>query len=227
MAIKTNGVADILSLPALEPIASVRLDFGLPGRRLGRFSIDSSSGDYIEYISPMEIYVRTLFSWRKPLPPRLDPCTIKHALPPVPLPKPVGWGDWLWGLAPMTGAQFDAIIAGPERPPVQKPVAPRKPAAPLITWGEVEEKVPVYKRPEVKSAASSSNTNAATTLLKPVRSDIYSEMTRAVRERGNMMESLEDQMESMTQSAVDYVNTARKTAAKQTAKAATKSLFGF
>lgn len=78
---------------------------------MGHLSFDSSSGDYIEYLSPTEIYVRTVFNYRKPLTPRVDPATSKHAAPPPPVPMTATWGvaSWIWGGAPMTGAQFDTL----------------------------------------------------------------------------------------------------------------------
>ena len=78
---------------------------------MGHLSFDSSSGDYIEYLSPAEIYLRTVFNYRKPLTPRVDPATTKHAAPPSPVPLTATWGvaSWIWGGAPMTGAQFDAL----------------------------------------------------------------------------------------------------------------------
>jgi len=73
--------------------------------------MDESSGDYIEYVSPMEIHLRTVFNYKKPLPPRVDPSTVKHALPTPPVPHNATWGvsSWIWGGAPMTGAQLDAL----------------------------------------------------------------------------------------------------------------------
>jgi hypothetical protein len=59
----------------------------------------------------MEIYLRTVFNYRKPLTPRIDPATVKHAAPSPPVPLTATWGvaSWIWGGAPMTGVQFDAL----------------------------------------------------------------------------------------------------------------------
>jgi hypothetical protein len=80
-------------------------------RPLGRVSVDWKSGDYIEYVSPMEIFVRTVFNHRKPLLPRVDPASIKHTVPAAPVPLNATWGvsSWIWGGAPMTGVQLDAL----------------------------------------------------------------------------------------------------------------------
>lgn len=73
--------------------------------------MDDRSGDFIEYVSPTDIHLRTLFHFRKPFPPRLDPCAKKHAVPPQPLPLNATGvvGSWIWGGAPMTGVQLDAL----------------------------------------------------------------------------------------------------------------------
>lgn len=83
----------------------------LDRRPLGKLSVDPNSGDYFEYISPMEIHLRTLFNHRKPLRPRVDPSTVKHAVPAPPVPQNAAWGvsSWIWGGAPLTGAQLDAL----------------------------------------------------------------------------------------------------------------------
>lgn len=78
-------------------------------RQIGRISLDDRSGDFIEYNGPLDINLRTLFNFRKPLPPRLDACTLKRAIPPQPQPLSYTWGTWLWGGAPLTGSQLDAI----------------------------------------------------------------------------------------------------------------------
>jgi hypothetical protein len=82
-------------------------------RKIGRISIDDRSGDFIEYSGPLEINLRTLFHFRKPLPPRIDPCSFKRPLPVQPTPLGASGipGAWLWGGAPLAGYQLDAIGA--------------------------------------------------------------------------------------------------------------------
>ena len=83
----------------------------LTRRKIGKISIDDRSGDFVEYSGPLEINLRTLFHFRKPLPPRIDPCSIKQVVPPQPAPSnATGYlASWVWGGAPLTGAQLDAI----------------------------------------------------------------------------------------------------------------------
>jgi hypothetical protein len=86
-------------------------------RRIGRISIDDRSGDFIEYSGPLDINLRTLFHFRKPFPPRIDPCAYKKQVPyqPIPLSASGIPGAWIWGGAPLTGAQLDAIGESPSQ----------------------------------------------------------------------------------------------------------------
>ncbi|KAJ9102613.1 hypothetical protein QFC19_004722 [Naganishia cerealis] len=227
MTVTQYGSANFYSLPTLEFIYRTSLDISMLEKPLGRLSFDSSSGDYIEYISPMEIYLRTVFNHRKPLTPRIDPATDRLATPPPPVPLTATWGvtSWIWGGAPMTGPQFDALIAGPNRAPIPKSVAAAKPPKPLITWGAVPEKIePAYQRPTV--AKKSQGWGVLGTDPRQ-RVDLYEQMTRAAAERGNILEGLEDQMTNMTTAAADMLKSARNAAAKESAKATAKSIFKF
>jgi hypothetical protein len=71
--------------------------------------MDDRSGDFIEHSGPLDINLRTLFNFRKPFPPRLDPCAMKKAVPPQPLPTNYSTMAWLWGTGPISGAQLDSI----------------------------------------------------------------------------------------------------------------------
>ncbi len=124
-------------------------------RQVGKLSIDDRSGDFVEYCSPLDINLRTLFHFRKPFPPRIDPCAFKRPVPaqPIPLAASGMVGAWIWGGAPLTGAQLDSIgetsidlnvrtlltpretpiVAGPKRPAA--PAPPPAPRQPLISWG--------------------------------------------------------------------------------------------
>lgn len=121
------------------------LFFGGTTRPVGTLSFDDRSGDFIEYNGPLDITLRTVFNFRKPFPPRIDPCSFKHPTPAQPMPLTASYFGWMWGGAPLTGAGLDAIIGGPNRPqPPKPPPAPRKP---LITWGAVPEEPKLTSTP--------------------------------------------------------------------------------
>lgn len=156
MALTTTGSAIFYSAPFLEFITRMDLFYGGDPRPIGQLSFDDRSGDFIEYLGPLDIALRTLFHFRKPFPPRIDPCVLKTPVPSQPIPITAYALGWMWGAGPLTGAGLDTIVAGPNRPaPPKPPPAPKKP---LITWGETpQEKVPVVtkaptgpKRPAVK-----------------------------------------------------------------------------
>lgn len=104
----TTGSALVYTVPFLQPVTRLNLFFGPQGRSSGKLSIDDRSGDFVEYNGPLDINLRTFFHFRKPLPPRIDPCAHKKSVPPQPQPVNAGLISWIWGAA-LTGAQLDAL----------------------------------------------------------------------------------------------------------------------
>ena len=78
-------------------------------RPIGKISMDDRSGDFLEHSSPIDINLRTLFHFRKPYPPRIDPCAVKKAVPYQPQPLSASYMAWIWGGGPLTGSQLDTI----------------------------------------------------------------------------------------------------------------------
>lgn len=114
-------------------------------RPVGRVSFDDRSGDFIEYNNPIDINLRTLFFFRKPFPPRIDPCSLIRPVPYQPAPVTAYSLAWMWGGAALTGAQLDAIAGGPNRPaPPKPPPVQRKP---LISWGRPVDEPPAKVDP--------------------------------------------------------------------------------
>lgn len=99
----------------------------------------------MEYSNPLDINLRTVFFFRKPFPPRIDPCSLKKPVPYQPAPVTAYSLAWMWGAAPLTGAQLDNIVAGPNRPP--PPKAPPPPRKPLISWGNKPDEPPAKVAP--------------------------------------------------------------------------------
>ncbi len=98
----------------------------------------------------------------------------------------------------MTGAQLDALIAGPNRPTVAKMLAasaPKKAPKPLITWSKSEAPVtwgkPAEKPEPPKVVAPPRQTRPPPSANAPIsprdpreRQDVYTQMTQAARQRG-------------------------------------------
>ncbi|KAK4685038.1 hypothetical protein P7C73_g5117, partial [Tremellales sp. Uapishka_1] len=225
VAITNNGSALFYSVPFLELITRMDLYFGMQNRTVGRISLDDRTGDFIEYSGPLDIQLRTLFHFRKPLPPRIDPCTTKRVIPwqPTPLDASSMVGSWIWGGAPLTGAQLDAIVAGPNRPgPPKPPPAPRKP---LITWGEppeepVKSAAPTAAAPRRPAVA----TQKSAARVAGEREDVYAEMTNAAAERWNVLDNLGEHMNNASIGAANMMASARNTALKEAAKGTAKGI---
>ncbi|WVQ79503.1 hypothetical protein IAT38_001602 [Cryptococcus sp. DSM 104549] len=225
IAVTTTGNAHFYSVPFLEYITRLDLFFGMQGRTSGRLSIDDRSGDFIEYSGPLDINLRTFFHFRKPLPPRLDPCALKKVVPPQPQPLTSGMMSWIWGTV-LTGAALDALIAGPTRPP--PPKVPPPPPKPLISWGkppEKEEKQVLTGADVLPKRTAVKKTRAPTRDARE-REDVYSEMTNAAQERGNYLDSLGEQLNNVSVSAAAYANQARNAALKEAAKGTARGVFG-
>ncbi|EIW71752.1 hypothetical protein TREMEDRAFT_27343 [Tremella mesenterica DSM 1558] len=227
VALTTHGTAIFYSVPFLEYITTMDLSFGIDSRTLGKISMDDRSGDFVEYHSPNEINLRTLFLFRKPLPPRLDACTLRRPIPAQPQPVGATWGAWIWGGAPLTGAALDAIVAGPTRPPLPKPLpAPKRS---LISWGDPPDetvKVVTPATTTVPPKRTAVKKQTAPNRDSREREDAYTELVHATQERGNYLDDLGEHMNQVSISASNYLSSARNAAMKQAAKTAVTGVFG-
>lgn len=188
--------------------------------------MDDRSGDFIEYGGPLDIHLRTFFHFRKPFPPRIDACNLKRAVPPQPLPVSYTTMSWIWGGAPLTGAQLDTIgetpffivsrvlslVAGSGRPPLPKPPPP--PKQPLITWGKPPEE-PI--KPPTPTADKMPKRTAVRKTKDPLRDarereDAYTEMRNAAVERQGYLDSLGEGINNVSVSAGNYLSQARNAA---------------
>ncbi|ORX37991.1 lethal giant larvae like, C-terminal-domain-containing protein [Kockovaella imperatae] len=230
VGLTTKGTALFYSLPFLEFVTRLDLYYGHNPRSIGRIVMDDRSGDFIEHSSPLDINLRTLFHFRKPFPPRIDPCAVKHAIPAQPQPLSASYFGWMWGAGPLTGAQLDSIVAGPARPPPPPP--PPAPRRPLISWGEPPAKAVPKPEPTPSLPSNTLPKRTAVTKTKnPIldareREDAYSEMRRAAEERGTFLDGLNDSMNNVQVSAGNYLTSARNAAMKEAAKSTAKGVFG-
>ncbi|KAL7424902.1 Lethal(2) giant larvae sro7 [Cryptotrichosporon argae] len=232
VALTTTGSALFHTAPHLEYITRMDLYFGGEPRKIGRLSFDDRSGDFVEYGGPLDVSLRTLFHFRKPLPPRYDPLHIKHPVPPQPAPLNASTlvGSWIWGGAALSGAQLDSIVAGPSRPQPAKPVeaGPPKPKKPLITWGEPPDEPVVAKAAlspvAPKRVAVGKQRGPARDARE--RNDAYSEMQDTLAERTDVLDYLGEQLNNASVSASGYLSAARNTAMKEAAKGTAKGMLG-
>jgi hypothetical protein len=200
------------------------LFYGGEPRPIGRLSFDDRSGDFVEYSGPLDIALRTLFHFRKPFPPRIDPCYVKTPLPTQPTPLSSSVLGWMWGAGPLTGTGLDALVAGPNRPaPPKPPAAPRKP---LITWGEApaEPAAATAKSPTTPKRPAVRKQSAPTADSRE-RGDAYSELQTQLHRRNDYLDNLNESVNKAAESAQSYLNSARDTAFKESAKLGAKGMF--
>jgi len=198
------------------------LFYGGEPRPIGQLSFDDRSGDFIEYNGPLDIALRTLFHFRKPFPPRIDPCYLKTPVPPQPTPLSASYLGWMWGAGPLTGTALDALVAGPNRPPAPKP--PPAPRKPLITWGDPPAESTQPKSPTTPKRPAVKKQRAPTSDLRE-RNDAYSELQNSLHQRNDYMDRLNESVNVAAESAQSFLNAATKTAFKETAKFGAKGAF--
>ncbi|KAF8704376.1 Lethal giant larvae(Lgl) like, C-terminal, partial [Rhizoctonia solani] len=201
VAFESDGEATIYSLPKLDRING--FSFGYP---MSRVSSDSQ-GDFITTSGRNLLGLITLSDFSRARHPIVDLSV------PAPImrdrPDPVDGGgivSWLWATRSRSGAEIDACLAGPNRPP------PRVKKAKYVP----SERRPGEPISSVRPAAEGSSAARANAAAGP--SDIYSRLTAAVSERGEMLSSLEDKFGHLEAASKDMASQAKRIAAQQTAK---------
>lgn len=199
VAFERDGEATIYSLPRLDRINGFSM-----GPSISRIASDSH-GDFIASSDRGSLSILTLVDFSRAQPPLVDLST------PAPVlrdrPDPVDAGGlvaWLWSTRSKTGAEIDACLAGPNRPPpkVRKPKyapAERPPSEPITSS---------------RAAATGSGTSARST----GRDDVYSRLTAAVSERGDILSGLEDKFGHLETASKDLAAQAKRLATQQGAK---------
>jgi syntaxin-binding protein 5 len=131
-------------------------------------------------------------------------------------------GSWVAGGA-LTGAQIDAIVAGPDRPaPTPRPIFP-----PPKSHVVAVERPPLVSRmsPTRTKTAADARTSAAADAR--ARKDAYTELTEAAAERGNMLDGLSETLGRMGTQAGEMATQAKRIAQKEGAKSTARSFFRF
>ncbi|KAF9531932.1 WD40 containing snare-dependent exocytosis protein [Crepidotus variabilis] len=218
----------IYSLPYLEHITNIKLLHPSPLS----LSIDEG-GDFIAWRPPGPnargghsphvlvggLTYGTFFDVRRAYPlPDIDFASTRMAVPSQPLPVSLGpatllqaginFGSWLGLGGNKTGAQIDDLLGGPDRP------MPEKIAA---------EKARAAAEDEGESAGGQSSISGFAAGAAAMQTNVYSRLTGALNERGQMLNDLEERFQNLEQGSKDMVSQARRLAAQQSAK----SWFGF
>ncbi|OSX67117.1 hypothetical protein POSPLADRAFT_1063938 [Postia placenta MAD-698-R-SB12] len=185
----------IYSLPFLEHLHTLQL----PEQSLANVSTDPT-GDYITFVlDPTTRLTRetrygTLFGTRRAAPyapPLVDLAFGRPPVPPQPAPvslepqSVIGSVLGYLGRGVMSGAEIDALLAGPDRP--EPPQSNYDPAGRVPPSSKTTGK---DKDNTVKSAADSMSTGV---------SDLYNKLGTALAERGQMLGDLEESFNSLEQ----------------------------
>ncbi|KAF8846111.1 hypothetical protein BDN67DRAFT_16617 [Paxillus ammoniavirescens] len=212
LVVFTNkGEALVYSLPYLEFLYTTPLSV----RPKGPVSVDDT-GDFV-YCDEItgfgvaaKLTLATLHKGRRVYDDLLiDLMRLATAVPPQPQPISIGPASLLGSLfnplKSLTGEQLDTILAGPNRP------IPKQQATPHS--GDAAG----TKTPNCGPGASKSDN------VEKTPSDLYSKLTAAVAERGEMLGDLEQRLDSIGQGSRDMVSQAKRLATEQGAK----KWFGF
>jgi hypothetical protein len=227
VALTKSGSALVYTAPQLEFVTRLDLFFGNT-RPVGSLSFDDRSGDFIEFAGPLDITLRTLFHFRKPFPPRIDPCYLKMPVPAQPTPLSSSYFGWMWGAGPLTGAALDSLISPVRAAPPKPPPPPRKPLITwdnAITWGDPPkpEEKPVEKEVKVKNQAVRKVRGPEADARE--RRDAYSQIREGLDRRGEALDSLGEQLDNVGKAAGEYFQAAKTAVAKESAKSAGRGMF--
>ncbi|KAF8604869.1 WD40 repeat-like protein [Ceratobasidium sp. AG-I] len=201
-----DGEVIIYSVPRLDKITHFSIGFSI---RQAHFD---SQGDYITLSQHGTLTLSTLVDFSRAQPPLVDFSTPAAVLRDRPEPaEVVGIVSWLWTARTKSGAEIDALLAGPDRPlpKVKKPI--ERPSAGTSSSASGSN---------LTRAASSNTTRPASSSAARSggRDDVYSRLTAAVSERGEMLSGLEDKFGHLEAASKDLASQAKRLATQQTAK---------
>ncbi|CAE6481396.1 hypothetical protein ACGC1H_007331 [Rhizoctonia solani] len=201
VAFDGDGEATIYSVPKLERINGFSF-----GYSMSRISSDAQ-GDFITSSNGNLLGLITLLDFSRARHPIVDLSVPAPVMRDRPDPVDVtGIVSWLWATKSRTGAEIDACLAGPNRP------LPKVKKTKYVP----SERLPGEPISTVRPAAEGSSAARANAAAGP--SDLYSRLTAAVSERGEMLSSLEDKFGHLEAASKDLASQAKRIAAQQGAK---------
>ncbi|CUA76591.1 Potassium channel subfamily U member 1 [Rhizoctonia solani] len=201
VAFEGDGEATIYSVPKLERING--FSFGYPMSRIN----SDSQGDFITSSNGNLLRLITLSDFSRARHPIVDLSVPAPVIRERPDPADVsGIVSWLWATKSRTGAEIDTCLAGPNRPPPKVKKAKYTPT----------ERLPSGPISAVRPAADGSSAAQVNAAAGP--SDLYSRLTAAVSERGEILSSLEDKFGHLEAASKDLASQAKRIAAQQSAK---------
>jgi len=111
----------------------------------------------------------------------------------VPMGPPSLLGSWFTFSQTVTGEQVDALLAGPDRP-LPEP------------------------QPQPQNLNATAGAGAAAAAVAAQSANLYSRLTTALNERGQLLGDLEDRFNALEEGSKNMVAQAKRLAAQHTAK---------
>jgi len=216
VAFTERGEALVYSLPFLEHLGSLQL----PQSSLNHHLSTDSSGDYLFHVvDPNTGLARqtqycTLFATRRMAPyaaPLVDLTAGRGSVPPQPAPvslepqSVIGSVLGYLGRGVVSGAEIDALLAGPDRPPPPQSIY------------NAQGRLRPASHERTEDTGGTSLKGASDSMSSGV-SDLYNRLGSALAERGQMLGDLEESFNSLEQGSKGMLAQAQKLAAQQSAK---------
>ncbi|PWN88295.1 hypothetical protein FA10DRAFT_268495 [Acaromyces ingoldii] len=225
----------IFSLPHLVDLTRLQRHNKTQGERLGSAAQAAfdGSGDFVEVASSLDVRLWTIFAT---LPRPGPPSLLLYTPVSVPLhPGAVGAMassvvGWLGGKSSSLtqGGQFDEMLAGPKRPPLPKLPEPRHVEVSAQKKQAAEARAAQQQHAAAPTTSASGSHDGAFQRKKDMRKEAVHDTQSAAdqaawnldlaKQRGELMNNLEQGMSSLERGAKEWMKSAREDMVKQAAK---------
>ncbi|GAA6059605.1 hypothetical protein JCM10212_005104 [Sporobolomyces blumeae] len=216
-----NRQISVFSLPDLSRILRMTPEASLHDSA-GDISL-CRDGDFVQHLDPLDIRLHTTCDRNRPaFPPKLVVVD-----PAIPIPAQVSalsWvgsalGSWFGGQKVYTGAEMDAILGGPNRPPPKNRPLPGAPP-PIIAASKAARGAQNSSRP---SAAGPTTAPSQASYLQGATEsarDIMARTNEALALRGEYLSSIGDKLNSVGADAAKFAQQTKVSAQREAGKAA-------
>ncbi|GAA5898928.1 uncharacterized protein JCM6883_003474 [Sporobolomyces salmoneus] len=205
-----NRQVSVFSLPELIQISRMSPDASVHDSA-GDIAL-CKDGDFVQHLDPLDIRLYTTCDTNRPaFPPKL---TVVD--PSIPIPAQISaltWvgsalGSWFGGAKMYTGAEVDAILGGPNRPPPKNRPLPGAPP-PIIS--ATKRAKPTPQPPTQASYVQGASESAR---------DIMTRTNEALAMRGEYLNSIGEKLSSVGADAAKFAQQTKASAQREGAKRA-------
>ncbi|GAA5869181.1 hypothetical protein JCM16303_000383 [Sporobolomyces ruberrimus] len=210
-----NRQVSVFSLPGLTQISRMSPEASIHDSA-GNIAL-CSDGDFVQYLDPLDVRLYTTCDMNRPaFPPKLTVID-----PSIPIPAQVSaltWvgsalGSWFGGAKVYTGAEIDAILGGPNRPP---PKNRPMPGAPPPIIAATKRAKPTPQPPSQASYVQGASDSAR---------DIMARTNEALAMRGEYLNSIGEKLSAVGADAAKFAQQTKVSAQRESAKRAAAGTF--